>query len=47
MNINVVLQHGNTCLHFASDKGSVDIVTYLLDKGAQPRLLNKVWHCQV
>ena len=39
-----LLQHGRTALYYASGKGNIEVVKFLLENGA---LVNKVQHCNL
>jgi len=40
INVNAQID-GRVPLHYAADYGQVDVLTYLLDKGADPNVLDK------
>lgn len=42
--INMPDQYGNTILHIATKKGNIGLVNYLIDLGADTRLVNKNGH---
>ena len=41
--VNYVTKNGDTPLHIASYKGHLEIIEFLLSKGADPNLVNKLW----
>lgn len=41
--LNVIDSNGNTPLHWAAEKNQTHIVQTLLDKGANPNILNNIY----